>query len=640
MKGEGIVPIRAQAGVKRDGTEFEGNFYVDAQWCRFRRGLPRKIGGYRAITLSLQGPVYAVYIDSTNGNNRIYFGSSSALEYTDVTSDGIGGGVGDRTPAALVANNNNLWQFSEMFDAGGNASVLMAHAAPNLGMIDSNTQTKVWFGPMTAGTVLIDTTAASVSGGVFSASPYSFTLDNDGRIAWCVANTPLDWVGAGSGSARITKSKLIYGSSVRGSGQLTFLVWSLDTLVRGVFVGGTPIFAFNELGSISLMSSRSVVEYNGVFYWMGQNRFQVFSGVIQDLPNEFSQDFLFNNGSLGINMNARQKVWGEPLTAFGEIHWHVPLGDSTECNHTIIFNVAKGIWYDTALARTAGFVGSVFRWPVMMDVETSDTMLVRVLHGTPTSSAGVAANAFDGDPTTVCNAGANGSISYDYGVDVRKSIRQVGIRPSAAMTTPAPLLFEYSNDTGVAIVAWTTLLSVPSQAWAADTDYLFTLPDNAPVSVRGLRVSMSGGATLAAEEVYYNSEGAIAHQHEFGYDRVIGNTVTAIPSWFETADVSWAASGPVASDQAWTGRDVHMETVTLEPDFEQVGAMDVTINSRPYAKSTEISTLTKSFDPDTEKVDFKYQGRILRFKFESNTQGGFFQMGLPILKVGEGDVHK
>ena len=40
--------IRSQPGIKRDGTQFEGDFYVDGQWVRFQRGLPRKIGGYRS----------------------------------------------------------------------------------------------------------------------------------------------------------------------------------------------------------------------------------------------------------------------------------------------------------------------------------------------------------------------------------------------------------------------------------------------------------------------------------------------------------------------------------------------------------------------------------------------------------------
>jgi hypothetical protein len=44
------VKIASIAGIKRDGTQFEGDYYVDGQWCRFQRKLPRKMGGYRLLS--------------------------------------------------------------------------------------------------------------------------------------------------------------------------------------------------------------------------------------------------------------------------------------------------------------------------------------------------------------------------------------------------------------------------------------------------------------------------------------------------------------------------------------------------------------------------------------------------------------
>ena len=43
------VVLKSLAGIKRDGTKYDGDFYTDGQWVRFQRGLPRKIGGYRSI---------------------------------------------------------------------------------------------------------------------------------------------------------------------------------------------------------------------------------------------------------------------------------------------------------------------------------------------------------------------------------------------------------------------------------------------------------------------------------------------------------------------------------------------------------------------------------------------------------------
>ena len=45
---ETTIVLKSEPGIKRDGTKFDGNFYTDGQWVRWQRGLPRKIGGYKA----------------------------------------------------------------------------------------------------------------------------------------------------------------------------------------------------------------------------------------------------------------------------------------------------------------------------------------------------------------------------------------------------------------------------------------------------------------------------------------------------------------------------------------------------------------------------------------------------------------
>lgn len=44
-----IYTLSLPAGIKRDGTIFETNEYSDGVWCRFQRGQPKKMGGYRQI---------------------------------------------------------------------------------------------------------------------------------------------------------------------------------------------------------------------------------------------------------------------------------------------------------------------------------------------------------------------------------------------------------------------------------------------------------------------------------------------------------------------------------------------------------------------------------------------------------------
>ena len=45
-----VFALDTKAGIQRDGTIFDKEFYSDGQWVRFQRGRPRKMGGYSAIT--------------------------------------------------------------------------------------------------------------------------------------------------------------------------------------------------------------------------------------------------------------------------------------------------------------------------------------------------------------------------------------------------------------------------------------------------------------------------------------------------------------------------------------------------------------------------------------------------------------
>jgi len=50
-----IYTLAVPPGIKRDGTYFETDEYTDGVWCRFQRGVPKKMGGYRSIFTSLVG---------------------------------------------------------------------------------------------------------------------------------------------------------------------------------------------------------------------------------------------------------------------------------------------------------------------------------------------------------------------------------------------------------------------------------------------------------------------------------------------------------------------------------------------------------------------------------------------------------
>ena len=100
-----------------------------------------------------------------------------------------------------------------------------------------------------------------------------------------------------------------------------------------------------------------MVDYDGVFYWIGTDRFLMFNGVVREVPNALNLNYFFD----GLNYSQRQKVFAVKVPRFGEIWWMYPRGDAIECTHAIIYNVRENTWYDTPLpngGRSAAAVGA------------------------------------------------------------------------------------------------------------------------------------------------------------------------------------------------------------------------------------------------------------------------------------------
>ena len=369
---EGIFPITTKSGIKRDGTPFDGPNYVDGKWCRFQRGRPRKIKGYRQMQSGFAGPVRGCYLDGISGFNYTYSGSRSNLQMFVFDDTGAGSGLTDITPAGFPASPNNVWQMDSLYNAGGNNRVMLYHGAPNL-TIDSVIQTPIYYNVSGTLTAPI-TTGTSVSGGVFTLPPYAMALDNDGYVQWTGPNLPTAFgvVGSGGGIARIAPSKLIKGMRCRGGSGAApaALIWSLDELYRAFFVGGVAIFEFDYIGDTELLSTQAVVEVNGQFYWPDLNGFKNFNGTINDLPNDMNLNYFYDN----LNVLQRQKVWGFKNPRYNEIWWMYPAGQAIECNEVIIYNYKEQAWYDTTWAidqqaRSSGIFSKSFPYPIMFGLD-------------------------------------------------------------------------------------------------------------------------------------------------------------------------------------------------------------------------------------------------------------------------------
>jgi hypothetical protein len=356
-----MYEIPTQPGIRRDGTEFDSVEWIDGQWCRFYRGKPRKMGGYLRLLTGLANVPRGTYTLPISPNFNVYVGDQSSLRFVIVNQGfQVIAGPTDRTPALFPAQPDYIWNFDVMYDDVSNKSSFFAFPGRNLFDINNDVETPVYYGDAEANAPLVST-GVTISGGIVSLHPYMFYYGNDGFVQWSSANNPIDI--AGGGSARITDQKIVAGLPVRGgTSSPAGLFWSLDSVIRCTFTGN-PLTLFNfdtVTTESSILSSNSVIEYDGTYFWAGVDRFLAYNGTVVELPNSQSLNYFFSN----LNYSQRQKVWATKYTHYGEIWWFYPHGNVTECNRALVYNVRERKWYDTAINRGCGSFEQTFTKPI------------------------------------------------------------------------------------------------------------------------------------------------------------------------------------------------------------------------------------------------------------------------------------
>ena len=378
--------LASAPGIKRDGTRFDSEHYVDGLWCRFQRGKPKKIGGYQQVTDTVPEITRGMASFSEDNTQFLHLGHPNTLGQYRV-SNGTLSIFNDRTPAAFAANVDNLWQFEIYADTQGTGNhVLVAHAAPNIIDIDNSIGGDIYIDTLTAGTILTTVGlnagaqgwntggGGNVSGGICVSGLYLFAFGSRGLIRYSAINN----LSAGPVEFNLGTQKIVKGMPLRGAGAgPAVIMWGLDSVIRATFnQGGSPDFVFDIVArGTTIMSSQGVIEMDGIYYWPGVDRWYLFNGVVREMPNNMNQNWFFDN----INFTHRNKCFGFKIPRYGELWWCYPRGSATECTHAVVFNAREGYWFDTPLpdsdevdqGRTAAVFANVYQRPFMVDNEVT-----------------------------------------------------------------------------------------------------------------------------------------------------------------------------------------------------------------------------------------------------------------------------
>jgi len=492
----------------------------------------------------------------------------------------------------FIIATNYATTFTLSASSGGSAITTTAGTTDGLVFTASQVQNVVISAAATASgaSTITFNNNVSVSGGVVTLHPYVFVYGNDGLIKNCSAGNVQDWVSADANEVSVATGKIVQGLPVRGgSNAPSGLFWSLDSLIRVSFIGGAgtpPQFWRYDLISSqsSILSSQCVIEYDGIYYWIGVDRFLLYNGVVKEIPNNMNQNYFFDN----LNYAQREKIWVSKVPRFGEVWWFYPRGEATECTDAIIYNIRENTWYDAGEAlgarRSAGYFSQIFPFPIAASWEVNE-------------DGGI-------NTVTLTNAGS-GYTNGTYN--------------SQALTG--------GSGTGA-----TANITVAGGVITAVT--IFNKGKNY-VTGDVLSAAIPAGSNLAI------TVGQVVNfvtlwQHEIGTDAVQDTSALAIESFFETNDLGLVSGGPSQPSPVGENRWLRLERI--EPDFVQSGEMEIYVTGRSFAQSNDVTTGPYLFDPDTGKVDMREQRRELRLKFVSNVAGGDYQVGKVVLDADVGDV--
>jgi len=707
-----IFSLAIPAGIKRDGTQFQNDQYTDGVWCRFQRGDPKKMGGYRTLFTSNIGIYRGMVVQPYNGVNYIFAGNYQEL---DVFTTGINFGTGSGpfaanilpgtvefvlvsntsssfvikgdvtasfptgtkvifnqttpvtyvtttatysapnttvnftgtlsgTPANVWLNNTPVftedpdlqtdpsignyrvtWQFDAQFSPQGGELSIFAHPGYNLQNIDNGVPSQVLVGniaPSVANTWnftgLSDSAGQnptyqpiSVDGGVTVLYPFIFVYGSHGYIANNnVSSTYLqqnfyDWNGPLANQTNVSSSKIVKGMPMRGgTNSPAGLFWATDSLIRVSFNSSasstTPTsqyWNYDIISSqISIMSSNAIVEMDGVYWWMGVDRFYAYNGSVVVVPNDKNVNYLFDN----INYTQRQKVWATKVPRYNEIWFFYPRGTATECTDAIIYNTKDKLWYDagqaTGAQRSCGYTTEIFPTPIWANWNYDPTFsppLTVIAHPASLPAPTTDQMYIAGDVTPQLAPGTIFAFTNENTFNITYLVTAAQNIYNTTIGTPGVTLITFTQEEPV-----------------------LTVPVGTPVYVQ------SGGFSI--------------WQHEFGQNEVGLNTERAIYSSITTSDISWLTGNPSQDSLVGVNRRMHLRRV--EPNFLQTGTMSMTILGRKFANSiTEEDSGPFFFEPHTDKIDLRIEHRLMRLKFESNEIDGNYEMGRLMITAEYGD---
>jgi len=183
----------------------------------------------------------------------------------------------------------------------------------------------------------------------FGATAYGSAVFDPLLIRWSNQDEPVNFTPLPTNSAgfiRVSRGDAIIRAIPTRQEILVFTNATLNSLQ---FLGTTNVFGIQELSdNISLASPRAVTTVSNQAFWMGVDKFYVYSGRVDTLPCTL-RNHVFEN----INFDQLDQVVCGTNEQWNEVWWAYPTGNSQTNDAYVIYNHFDKIWYYGTINRTA-----------------------------------------------------------------------------------------------------------------------------------------------------------------------------------------------------------------------------------------------------------------------------------------------
>ena len=228
---------------------------------------------------------------------------------------------------------------------GGGLYLWETNANPNI--FDRGTLLTTGDTPDVCNIVMVSDASRFVIG--FGVNDYGSAVQNPMLIRWSDQEDYTQWTPAITNQAG--SFTLSDGSQIVATMQARqeILVWTDSALYSMQYLGAPYVWGFQILAdNLSIASQNAVATANNVTYWMGVDKFYMYSGRVETLPCTL-RSYVYND----INIAQASQFFAGTNEGFNEIWWYYCSASSDTIDKYVVYNYLERIWYYGTLNRTA-----------------------------------------------------------------------------------------------------------------------------------------------------------------------------------------------------------------------------------------------------------------------------------------------